>query len=73
MPIRATILTIVTATGLSACATTRTATVEERAYCERMAEAMGIGTTHDHAAMKGMPANGMNLTHERCQQILAKK
>lgn len=58
---------------LSACATTQTATSEERAYCQSMASQMGTGTTHDHSAMKGMPANSMNLTHERCQQILAQK
>ena len=65
--------TIVVATTLSACATTQTATIEQRAYCERMAEQMGTGTTHDHAAMKGMPANSMNLTHEQCQRVLANK
>lgn len=56
--------------GLAGCATTR-ATAEQRASCERMEQSMGLGTTHDHAAMKGMGMNPMNLSHERCQQILA--
>ena len=65
--------TLAAVAALSACATTRTATAEERAECERMAAQMGTGTTHDHSAMKGMPANPMNLTHERCQQLLSQK
>ncbi len=32
---------------------------------------MGTNTTHDHNSLKGMGLNSMNLTHERCQQILA--
>lgn len=63
----------VAAALLSACATTRIASMEERAYCERMAEQMGTGTTHDHGEMKGMPSSGMNLSHARCRQILGKK
>ena len=54
---------------LGAWATTSTA--EQRASCEDMERDMGLGTTHDHAAMKGAGRNPMNLTHERCQQILA--
>ncbi len=57
--------------GLAGCATTREATAEQRASCERMEQDMGLRTTHDHAAMKGMGMNPMNLSHERCQQILA--
>ena len=56
--------------GLAGCVTTREATAEERASCERMEQNMGLGTTHDHAAMKGQGLNPMNLSHERCQQIL---
>ena len=59
--------------SLSACATTGTATAEERAYCERMEQDMALNVAHDHAAMKGLPANSMNLTHEKCQRILAQK
>lgn len=58
---------------LSACATTRTASAEERAQCELMAQQMGIGTSHDHGSMKGAPRNSMNLSHERCQRMLAEK
>lgn len=57
--------------GLAGCVTTRPATAEERASCERMEQSMGLGTTHDHQAMKGQGLNPMNLSHERCQQILA--
>lgn len=57
--------------GLAACATTRTATAEERAYCARMAEEMGTRTTHDHGEMKGGPTNPMNASHQRCRQIMA--
>ena len=62
--------TLAAVATLSACATTR-ATAEQRTHCERMAAQMGTGTTHDHSAMKGMPANPMNLTHEQCRQILS--
>jgi predicted outer membrane protein len=57
---------------LAGCATMRDATPDQRASCERMEQTMGTNTTHDHNQMKGMGANPMNLTHERCQQILAK-
>ena len=57
-----------------ACATTPAAsyTEEERTSCERMEESMGLDTPHDHAAMKGTGMNPMNLTHERCMQIMGK-
>lgn len=58
-------------TPLAGCATTRDATPEQRASCERMERTMGTNTTHDHNSLKGMGLNSMNLTHERCQQILA--
>ena len=44
----------------------------ERASCEEMEKNMGLGASHDHNEMKGMGRNPMNLSHERCQQILAK-
>lgn len=56
---------------LSGCATMRDATPEQRASCERMEQTMGTNTTHDHNEMKGMGMNPMNLSHARCQQILA--
>ncbi|WP_370714811.1 hypothetical protein [Sphingomonas sp. IW22] len=49
----------------------RDATPEQRASCERMEQTMGTNTTHDHNEMKGMGMNPMNLSHARCQQILA--
>ena len=57
-----------------ACATTPAAsyTEEERASCERMEAGMGLDTPHDHAAMKGTGMNPMNLSHERCIQIMGK-
>jgi hypothetical protein len=56
--------------ALAGCATTQEASVEERAYCQGMAERMGLETTHDHGAMRGSPPNSMNISHERCQQIM---
>jgi len=55
---------------LAGCATMK-ATPEQRASCERMEQTMGINTTHDHGEMKGQGINPMNLSHQRCQQILA--
>ena len=55
---------------LAGCATMK-ATPEQRARCERMEQTMGINTTHDHGEMKGQGINSMNLSHRRCQQILA--
>jgi hypothetical protein len=55
---------------LASCATTPQATADERAACEDMERRMGLHTTHDHQQMKGTGANPMNLTHERCRQIL---
>ena len=43
----------------------------ERAACEEMERDMGLGTTHDHNEMRGLGRNPMNVSHERCQQILA--
>ena len=64
---------IVTAILLAGCATTagRVATSAERAACVDMEKDMGLGTAHDHAEMKGMGRNAMNLSHDRCLQILA--
>ena len=57
--------------ALGGCVTTREATAEERASCERMEQNMGLGARHDHNEMKGQGLNPMNLSHERCKQILA--
>ena len=54
---------------LAGCVTPSTA--EQRASCEEMERQMGLNTTHDHQEMKGMGRNPMNLSHERCQQLLA--
>ena len=64
---------VVTATLLTGCATMdgRMAASKERAACVEMEKDMGLQTTHDHAEMKGMGRNPMNMTHDRCMQILA--
>jgi len=56
---------------LAGCATTQSASLEERQKCQAMAQKMGTDTTHDHAQMKGQGPNAMNQMHERCQQMLA--
>ncbi len=65
-------LSMMTAILLAGCATTgdRMATSEERAACMDMEKDMGLGTPHDHGEMKGMGRNSMNLSHDRCMQIL---
>lgn len=70
-----TILILAPLALLGACATTgtQTATAEERAQCQAMAQQMGTQTTHDHQQMKGGLPNTMNLTHDRCRQILAQQ
>jgi len=66
------ISTSIVAVGLLAgCVTPRMATSEERAACMEMEKDMGLGRTHDHAEMKGKGRNAMNLSHDRCVQILA--
>jgi hypothetical protein len=57
------------ATLLSACATTPPASVQI-ASCREMEGDMGLATPHDHAEMKGQGHNPMNLSHDRCLQIL---
>ena len=71
--VRSITIPVVTAILLTGCATTggRTATDAQRAACVDMEKDMGLGTTHDHAEMKGMGRNAMNLSHDRCMQILA--
>ncbi len=36
-----------------------------------MEKGMSLRTTNDHAEMKGMGRNPVNLSHDRCTQILA--
>lgn len=69
---KAILLSIVTAMLLSGCATTggRMATSEQRAACVEMEKNMGLGSPHDHGEMKGRGLNSMNLSHDRCMQIL---
>lgn len=66
-------ISIATAMPLAGCVTPdrRMATTTERAACVDMDKQMGLGTTHDHAEMRGMGHNPMNLSHDRCVQILA--
>lgn len=64
-------ISIVAVGLLAGCATTRMATSQERAACVEMEKDMGLGATHDHAEMKGQGRNAMNLSHDRCVQILA--
>ena len=35
-----------------------------------MEDNMGLATPHDHNEMKGQGRNPMNLSHDRCLQIL---
>lgn len=58
--------------SLGACVTTPETAAAQRASCEKMEADMGVGTTHDHNAMKGAGLNPMNLTHEQCQKILGR-
>ena len=64
-------ISIVAVGLLAGCVTPRMATSEERAACAEMEKDMGLGRTHDHAEMKGQGRNAMNLSHDRCVQILA--
>lgn len=65
------LLVLVPLVALAGCATTRLATPDERAYCERMASKMGTGSQHDHGEAKGMGPDSMNISHARCRRILA--
>jgi len=69
--IRTISISIVAVGLLAGWVTPRMATSQERAACAEMEKNMGLGTTHDHAEMKGQGRNAMNLSHDRCVQILA--
>ena len=64
------VLALAMAVPLAACVTTSDVTADERAYCERMEREMGIEHRHDHAEVKGMGMNPMNVTHARCRAML---
>jgi hypothetical protein len=66
-------LAIAVALTLAACVTTAEPGSREFAYCERMERQMGTDHTHDHAVAKGMGINPMNVTHDRCRQMLGMK
>jgi uncharacterized protein YceK len=67
-------LSIFTTVLLAGCVTseTRTASSKELAYCTKMENQMGIGNVHDHGETKGAGRSGMNISHDRCLQILSK-
>lgn len=67
---RTTIL-ILSLAALGGCASTMAASADQRADCARMAQTMGLQTTHDHQQTKGSGPSGMNQTHERCRSIQA--
>ncbi|NNM77767.1 hypothetical protein HJG53_12695 [Sphingomonas sp. ID1715] len=57
---------------LAGCATSNNAetVARERAECQRMEQDMGLGSAHDHSQQRGMGPNSMNVSHERCMQLL---
>jgi hypothetical protein len=55
---------------LAACVTTPADPAKELAYCERMERQMGTEHAHDHAEIKGMGMNPMNVSHARCREML---
>ncbi|EXS68705.1 MULTISPECIES: hypothetical protein [unclassified Sphingobium] len=57
---------------LGACATVPP-TPSQVAACEEMERDMGLSTPHDHGEMKQQGRNPMNLSHDRCQQILKQR
>jgi hypothetical protein len=63
-------LAALAAAPLAACATIPADPAKELAYCEQMERQMGIDHRHDHAEAKGMGLNPMNVTHDRCRQML---
>jgi hypothetical protein len=69
MKIHALSAALATASLLSACATTPP-TETQIASCRQMEGNMGLAARHDHGEMKGQGLNPMNLSHDRCRQIL---
>lgn len=60
---------IASATVLSACVMTPPTSAQIES-CRAMESQMGLQTPHDHNEMKQQGRNPMNLSHDRCQQIL---
>lgn len=58
---------------LAACVTTAESRSKELAYCEQMERQMGSDHVHDHSTAKGAGIDPMNVTHDRCRQILGIK
>ena len=54
---------------LTACVTTPPTSAQIES-CRAMEGQMGLQTPHDHNEMKGRGRNPMNLSHDRCVQIL---
>lgn len=54
---------------LAACATTPPTSAQIES-CRAMEANMGLQTPHDHNEMKQRGINPMNLSHDRCAQIL---
>ncbi|MBU0555406.1 MAG: hypothetical protein KKD64_11075 [Alphaproteobacteria bacterium] len=54
---------------LGACATTPPTSAQIES-CREMEADMGLRTPHDHNEMKQLGRNPMNLSHDRCRQIL---
>lgn len=63
------LISTLSAALLGGCATI-TPTPTQIASCQDMERDMGLSTPHDHNEMKQAGRNPMNLSHERCQQIL---
>lgn len=55
----------------AACVTTPQSRADELAYCKKMETEMGLQHTHSHSEAKGLGLNPMNVTHDRCRQMLA--
>jgi len=55
---------------LGACATTPPTSAQIES-CRAMEANMGLQTPHDHNEMKQRGMNPMNLSHDRCRQILS--
>lgn len=67
------IFPLVAALSLVGCVTTPEMKAKQMAYCERMEREMGVKHVHDHGEAKGMGINPMNVTHNRCRQMLARR
>ena len=61
----------IAALPLAACATTAETQASQLAYCQQMQRQMGTEQTHDHTEAKGMGSSAMNVSHERCRDLLS--